>query len=145
MQTSLGSRFVPFQICPRVQIPKIQFELRFVRYIRYFIRGWRMRIIYIGKGCIYSPFLIKHPQPLRSYLDNVLQYTELEPSTKANLIYTFHLLPPSLSLSLSPFPTHQIIVICQIARDHSRHKRESKIHCDESSQIITFVCHWQCL
>lgn len=36
---------------------------------------FHMWIIYIGKGCIYFPFLIKHPQPLRSYLDSASQYT----------------------------------------------------------------------
>lgn len=53
---------------------------------------FHMRIIYIGKGCIYSPFLIKHPQPLRSYLDNVSQYTGLKPSTETNRMHTFPLL-----------------------------------------------------
>jgi hypothetical protein len=33
------------------------------------------------EGCIYSPFLIEHPQPLRSYLENASQYPQLKPST----------------------------------------------------------------
>lgn len=109
-------------------------SIRFVRlHSVYFIRGWRMRIIYIGKGCIYSPFLIKHPQPLRSYLDNVLQYTELEPSTKANLIYTFHL----LSLSLSHTPNHRNLPNCQ--RPFSP-QWKLKTQCDESSSRLSHFC-----
>lgn len=48
----------------KVQIPKIPSLL---------VTCWivfHIRIIYIGEGCIYSPLLIKHPQPLRSYLEN---------------------------------------------------------------------------
>lgn len=69
-----------------------------------------MRIIYIGKGCIYSPFLIKRPQPQRSYLDNVSQYTGLKPAT------TLRACMPRLTLSL--LSTGEIVIIspnCQQA------------------------------
>lgn len=43
-------------------------------------------IIYIGKGCIYSPFLIEHPQPLRLLSRQCSAILRaLKPSTKANL------------------------------------------------------------
>ena len=62
---------------------------------------FHMWIIYIGEGCIYSPFLITHPQPLRSYLENASQYTGFKPSTTTNHMYMFH---PS-TFSLTPHST----------------------------------------
>lgn len=66
-----------FSFCStKVQILKSHFVVAVTYWIVF-----HMWIIYIGEGCIYSPFLIKHPQQLRSYLENVSQYPQLKSST----------------------------------------------------------------
>lgn len=71
-----------------------------------------MWIIYIGKGCIYFPFLIKHPQPLRSYLDSARIYRGLshlqKPSSCTRLIRR-----RSTPFSHSHIPNHHNLLKCQ--------------------------------
>lgn len=78
---------------------------------------FHMWIIYIGEGCIYSPFLIKHPQPLRSYLENVSQYPQLKPSTTNRPhVYNKH--------ASSDF----VLSLLHIRNHHNLHKWPERIH-----------------
>lgn len=108
----IGATFLLQSRSTRVQIPKSHRTQLGWCYMpsSYFTCGLWVRIIYIGKGCIYSPFLIKRPQPQRSYLDNVSQYTGLKPAT------TLRACMPRLTLSL--LSTGEIVIIspnCQQA------------------------------